>query len=117
LDGARRSHPSPRAGSGIHSRRCCRKGAALQLLGADLPDAWSNLVLAKLLAKDPFGAVSCADRALEMDARHVPALYNKAAALGAQGLEDECVAVLDALLKIAPDFAPALESRRRRVTP
>jgi tetratricopeptide (TPR) repeat protein len=86
-------------------------------LGPRLPDAWSNLALAKLLAKDPFGAVSCADRALEMDAGHVAALYNKAAALDAQGLPDECVAVLDELLKIAPDFAPALESRRRRVRP
>lgn len=96
------------------AREALEKAVAL---GPRLPDVWSNLALAKLLAKDPFGAVTCADRALELDPRHVPALYNKAAALDAQGLKDECVAVLDALLKIAPDFAPAIESRRRRVTP
>ena len=80
--------------------------------GPTLPGAQTNLSLAKLMTGDPAGALQAADEALKLDARHVPALYNRAAALNALGRLEDCLAALDATLKVAPDFAPAVASRQ-----
>ena len=77
-----------------------------------LPDAHTNLGMARLLAGDAPGALEAFEHALRLDPRHVPALYDKAAALSALGRHQECLAALDATLAVDPSFAPARESRR-----
>jgi tetratricopeptide (TPR) repeat protein len=80
-------------------------------LGPKLPGPHTNLGMARLLAGDAAGALEAFEQALRRDGRHVPALYDKAAALNALGRLDECLAALDAVLAVAPGFQPALESR------
>lgn len=88
--------------------------AALELAvawGPTLPGPHTNLALARLMSGDAAGALKAADRALAIDATHVPALYNRAAALNALGRLEDCLAALDATLAVAKDYAPALTSR------
>lgn len=80
--------------------------------GPTLPGTHTNLGLARLVKGDATGALAALDQALTIDPKHVPALYNRAAALNALGRLDDCLAALDATLALAPDFAPALTSRQ-----
>lgn len=80
--------------------------------GPSLPTAHTNLGLARLMTGDAAGALQALDQALAIDAAHVPALYNRAAALNALGRLDDCLAALDATLKVAPGFGPAVTSRQ-----
>lgn len=79
--------------------------------GPTLPGTHTNLGLARLVAGDAKGALAALDQALKIDPKHVPALYNRAAALNALGRLDDCLVALDATLAVAPDFAPALTSK------
>lgn len=81
-------------------------------MGPRLPDAQTNLGMAKLLAGDAKGALESFELALKVDPRHVPALYDKAAALNAMGRLPECLKALDATLAVDPKFQPALESKK-----
>lgn len=78
-----------------------------------LPSAANNLGLAYLLAKRPKDALARFDEALAMDPKHVPTLYNRAAALDALGDSKACLEALDAVLAVDAAFAPALASRER----
>ncbi len=77
------------------------------------PDAHTNLGMARLLSKDAQGALQAFEQALKLEPRHVPALYDKAAALNALGKKQECLAALEATLAVDPTFAPALQSREK----
>ncbi len=92
---------------------------ALALLSAaatehpKLPEVYANHGRALTLAGRIPEALLAFDRALALDGTHLPALYNKAAALAAANRDQECLAVLDDLLRVAPDFAAAKQSRQR----
>jgi len=85
-------------------------------LGPKLPDPHTNLGMARLIAGDAKGALDAFDRALQLEPRHVPALYNRASALNSLGRLDECLKALDATLAVDPKFAPALQSRKNTLT-
>jgi tetratricopeptide (TPR) repeat protein len=76
-----------------------------------LPNAYTNLGMARLLSGDAKGALASFDKALRMDSKDVTALYDRAAALNQLGQHRECLAALDAVLAVDPKFAPALASR------
>lgn len=80
-------------------------------LGPRLPLVRNNLGHAYLLAGRLDQALQSLEHALAMDPAYVPALFNKAAVLHAQGHETQCLATLDAVLALAPDFEPARASR------
>jgi tetratricopeptide (TPR) repeat protein len=75
--------------------------------------SWSNLAAVLLWSQDPAGAMSAADRALELDRTAPEALTLKALALhrfgSAMGLEttDRAIRVLTVLQQRHPDFLPA----------
>ena len=79
--------------------------------GATLPEVYANLSFARLAAGDTQGAIFAADEAVRLDPKHVASLYNRAAALNALGQLEPCLQTLDALLKLVPDFPPAVQSR------
>jgi len=79
--------------------------------GPTLPSVHTNLAVARLISGDPAGALQAATQALTFDARHVPALYNQAAAYGALGRNEEALAVLDLVLSISPGLPAAVKSR------
>ena len=85
-------------------------------MGPKLPDSHTNLGMARLLGGDARGALEAFDRALQLEPRHVPALYNRASALNALGRLDDCLKALDATLAVDPKFAPALTSRKNTLT-
>jgi tetratricopeptide (TPR) repeat protein len=76
-----------------------------------LPHTFLNLGTAHLIAGKAKEALAAFEKALALDAHHVPSLYNRAAALHALGEEEACLAALDATLKVDPHFAPAKQSR------
>jgi tetratricopeptide (TPR) repeat protein len=78
-----------------------------------LPTVHTNLCLARLATGDAAGALEAADQALTLDPGHLPARFNRAAALEALGRRAEAMAALDALLALAPGLAPAVASRDR----
>jgi tetratricopeptide (TPR) repeat protein len=80
--------------------------------GASLPEVYANLSFARLVSGDASGALAAADVGVRLDARHVPSLYNRAAALNALKQLPACLQTLEQILKIAPDFGPALQSRK-----
>ncbi len=79
--------------------------------GATLPDVYANLSFARLVNGDANGALAAADVGVRLDERHVPSLYNRAAALNALNQLVPCLTTLDTLLKLSPGFAPAVTSR------
>jgi tetratricopeptide (TPR) repeat protein len=79
--------------------------------GATLPDVYANLSFARLAAGDANGALAAADVAVRLDEKHVPSLYNRAAALNALNQLTPCLDTLDTILKLSPGFPPALQSR------
>ena len=79
--------------------------------GASLPDVYANLSFARLAAGDAKGALAAADVGCRNDEKHVPSLFNRAAALHALNQLVPCLSTLDTILKLAPGFAPAVQSR------
>lgn len=79
--------------------------------GPTLPSVHTNLAVARLISGDPQGALEAAEEALKLDPKHLPALYNKAAALSALGQLEACLAVLDRVLEMAPGLPAAVASR------
>ncbi|HEY0880833.1 MAG TPA: hypothetical protein VGD87_04840 [Archangium sp.] len=80
--------------------------------GASLPEVYANLSFARLASGDAKGALAAADVGVRLDEKHVPSLYNRAAALNALKQLPACLQTLEQILKIAPDFAPAQQSRK-----
>ncbi|MDP2273179.1 MAG: hypothetical protein Q8N23_19350 [Archangium sp.] len=92
------------------------KGALEQLelavqWGATLPEVYANLSFARLADGNALGALAAADIGLRIDEKHVPSLFNRAAALNALKQYGTCIDTLDELLKLSPGFAPAVQSR------
>lgn len=79
--------------------------------GASLPEVYANLSFARLVGGDAVGALAAADIALRLDEKHVPSLYNRAAALNVLKQYGTCIDTLDQLLKVSPGFPPAVQSR------
>jgi tetratricopeptide (TPR) repeat protein len=79
--------------------------------GATLPEVYANLSFARLATGDATGALAAADVGIRIDEKHVPSHYNRAAALNALNQLVPCLATLDEILKLAPGFAPAVQSR------
>ncbi len=92
-------------------RRAAKILEAAAKLSPTLPDVFNNLGMVRTACGQPDAALEAYDRALELDARDLNALYNRAAAFHLLGREEECLATLDRVLEIAPDFAPARASR------
>jgi tetratricopeptide (TPR) repeat protein len=80
--------------------------------GATLPDVYANLSFARLVNGNAVAALAAADIGIRVDPRHVPSLYNRAAALNALKQYGTCIDTLDELLKISPGFAPAVQSKK-----
>lgn len=80
--------------------------------GATLPEVYANLSFARLVSGNAVAALAAADIGLRVDPRHVPSLYNRAAALNALKQYGTCIDTLDELLKIAPGFPPAVQSKK-----
>lgn len=80
--------------------------------GATLPDVYANLSFARLVNGNAVAALAAADIGLRVDPRHVPSLYNRAAALNALKQYGTCIDTLDELLKISPGFPPAVQSKK-----
>jgi tetratricopeptide (TPR) repeat protein len=100
-----------KAGQGEALTRALAELTEATRWGGTLPSVQNNLGMAHLLKGDTAKALACFDAALQVDARHVPTLYNRAAALNAAGRLEDALAALDAVLKVAPDFEPARTSR------
>lgn len=81
--------------------------------GATLPDTYVNYGLALMLAGRNEEALKACDDALALDAGHVTARYNRAAALNAMGRHDEALATVELVLKAQPAHAQALASKKR----
>lgn len=79
--------------------------------GATLPEVYANLSFARLANGDAQGALLASDEAVRLEPHHVAALYNRAAALNALGRLGPCLEALNGLLKVAPEFGPAIQSR------
>lgn len=79
--------------------------------GATLPEVYANLAFARLAAGDAQGALAAADVGLRLDGKHVPCLFNRAAALNALKQYGTCVDTLDEILKLSPGFPPAVQSK------
>ncbi|MFO0597678.1 MAG: hypothetical protein U0228_20395 [Myxococcaceae bacterium] len=79
--------------------------------GAALPDVYANLSFARLVNGDAQGALAAADVGIRLDPKHVPSHYNRAAALNQLNQLVPCLATLDEILKLAPGFPPAVQSR------
>jgi tetratricopeptide (TPR) repeat protein len=79
--------------------------------GPTLPSVHTNLAVARLISGDAQGALEAATQALKLDPQHLPALYNKAAALSALGQLEACLVVLDQVLARAPGLPAAVASR------
>ena len=79
--------------------------------GATLPEVYANLSFARLVAGNPSGALAAADVGVRLDEKHVPSLYNRAAALSAMKQYPDCLDTLDTILKLSPGFAPAVQSK------
>jgi tetratricopeptide (TPR) repeat protein len=62
---------------------------------------------------DAAGALAAFDRALALDPKHRPSLYNRAGALDALGRHADAVAALDKLLKLDPKHQPSIDARAR----
>lgn len=97
------------------------KGALEQLelavqWGATLPEVYANLSFARLADGNALGALAAADIGIRIDEKHVPSLFNRAAALNALRQYGTCIDTLDALLKWAPGFPPAVQSRANTLT-
>lgn len=101
-----------KAGDAVAGRRALEELELAVQWGATLPDVFANLSFARLVTGDAAGALAAADVGLRLDEEHVPTLYNRAAALSALKRLPQCLATLERLLKRAPDFAPALQSRK-----
>lgn len=80
--------------------------------GATLPEVYANLSFARLVAGNANGALAAADIGLRLDQKHVACLFNRAAALNALKQYGTCIDTLEELLRIAPGFAPALQSKK-----
>lgn len=80
--------------------------------GATLPEVYANLSFARLANGDAQGALAAADVGVRLDEQHVPSLYNRAAALSALKQLPACLQTLEQVLKLKPDFGPALQSRK-----
>lgn len=79
--------------------------------GATLPEVYANLSFARLVEGNAVGALAAADVGLRLDEKHVPCLFNRAAALNALKQYGTCIDTLDELLKISPGFLAAVQSR------
>lgn len=82
-------------------------------LGPRLPHVWTNLGTAQLQTGDAQSALESFDKALSLDQKHLPTLFNKAAAQKSLGRKDEARKTLEAVLAIDPKFAPALEAKTK----
>lgn len=102
-----------KAGDAAAAARALQELELAAQWGPRLPDVYANLSLARLVAGDAKGALAAADVGLRLDERHVPTLYNRAAALSALKQLPQCLQTLDELLSIDPTFAPARQSRER----
>ena len=100
-----------RAGDAASLTRATAELEAAVKLSPRLPDVWNNLGAARLFAHQAEAALAAFDEALARDPRHVPSLYNRAAALHALGRHEACLAALDATLAVDPSFGPAQQSR------
>jgi tetratricopeptide (TPR) repeat protein len=76
-----------------------------------LPEVYANLSFARLVAGDANGALAAADVGVRLDEKHVPSLYNRAAALNVLNQLTPCLDTLERILKLAPGFAPAVQSK------
>lgn len=79
--------------------------------GATLPEVYANLSFARLADGNALGALAAADIGVRIAENHVPSLFNRAAALNALKQYGTCVDTLELVLKIAPGFPPAVQSR------
>ena len=79
--------------------------------GATLPEVYANLSFARLADGNALGALAAADIGIRIDEKHVPSLFNRAAALNALKQYGSCIDTLDEILKRSPGFAPAVQSR------
>jgi tetratricopeptide (TPR) repeat protein len=80
--------------------------------GATLPEVYANLSFARLVSGNARSALAAADIGLRLDQKHVPSLFNRAAALNALKQYGTCIDTLDELLRSSPGFAPAVQSKK-----
>lgn len=85
------------------------EGAAA--LGPKLASTHNNLGHAYLLSGRYQEALEAFDRALAVDGKDVPTLFNRAATLHALGREEDCLKTLDHVLTVDPACVPAQQSR------
>ena len=100
-----------KAGDAVQGKRALEQLELAVQWGATLPDVYANLSFARLVAGNPSGALAAADVGVRLDEKHVPSLYNRAAALSAMKQYPDCLDTLDTILKLSPGFAPALQSK------
>jgi tetratricopeptide (TPR) repeat protein len=100
-----------KAGDASHAKRALEQLELAVQWGAALPDVYANLSFARLANGDANGALFAADVGIRLDQKHVPSHYNRAAALNALNQLVPCLATLDEILKLAPGFPPAVQSR------
>ena len=100
-----------KAGDATQSKRALEQLELAVQWGATLPDVYANLSFARLVAGNPSGALAAADVGVRLDEKHVPSLYNRAAALSAMKQYPDCLDTLDTILRLSPGFAPAVQSK------
>lgn len=100
-----------KAGDASLARRALEQLELAVQWGAALPDVYANLSFARLANGDKNGALMAADVGIRLDGTHVPSHYNRAAALNALNMLPQCLATLDEILKLAPGFPPAVQSK------
>ena len=100
-----------KAGDATQSKRALEQLELAVQWGATLPDVYANLSFARQVAGNPSGALAAADVGVRLDEKHVPSLYNRAAALSAMKQYPDCLDTLDTILRLSPGFAPAVQSK------
>lgn len=82
--------------------------------GASLPDVYTNLSFARLAESNAVGALATADVGVRLDEKHVPSLFNRAAALDALDALKQygaCIDTIDEILELSSGFLPAVQSK------
>jgi serine/threonine protein kinase/tetratricopeptide (TPR) repeat protein len=103
-----RAEAYTRSGATEEARRARAEGLRRTPVDAE---SWVARGLARLPG-DPTGALDDFEHALGLDPASRPALQNKASVLaGSLGRTEEAIAVLDRLVALCPDFAPARVGR------
>jgi tetratricopeptide (TPR) repeat protein len=100
-----------KAGDKAASRRALEELELAAQWGATLPDVYANLSFARLAEGNAVGALAAADVGIRLDGKHVPSLFNRAAALNALKQYGTCIDTLEEILKLSPGFPPAVQSK------